>query len=248
MSLKALLFDCDGVIAETESDGHRVAFNEAFRRKGVDAFWDAEEYGRLLKTGGGKERMLRYFQNDSQKYPSDTFSAEYISELHKVKTAIFIDLCLTLPPRPGVRRIMLEAAVAGISVFICSTSNENSVNAIADAVLGDDKERVLTRIYAGDIVKAKKPAPDIYTLVPAHHDTAPEECLVIEDTRIGLLAAKAAGMRCLITRSMYSKGEDFSEAVAVVDNLGEREIPCRPICGLPETIPYITLDILRGLV
>lgn len=248
MALKALLFDCDGVIAETESDGHRVAFNETFKAEGIDAEWGVEEYGRLVEIGGGKERMKYYFRQSPEKYPPNKFDDAYIAQLHKLKTARFMQLCPTLPARPGVRRIMLAAADAGLRVFICSTSNEKSVGAIANAVLGDDKARVITAIYAGDMVKAKKPAPDIYQMVVENHPLRPEECLVVEDTRIGLQAALAAGMRCLVTQSMYSRADDFTGAAAVVESLGETDVPCRPQSGLAPDTPCVTLDILRGLV
>lgn len=248
MAMKALLFDCDGVIAETESDGHRVAFNETFKKEGIDAEWDMEAYGRLLKIGGGKERMMAYFRQDPVKYPESRFTAEYIEMLHREKTARFMELTAALPPRPGVRRLMMEAAFEGLQVFICSTSNEKSVTAMARSLLGDEMERVITHIFAGDVVKAKKPAPDIYLKVTEEYGVPAGECFVVEDSRIGLLAAKAAGMRCIITQSMYSKGEDFHEADAVVDHLGSPELPCHPLKGLPDNTKMVTLDTLRGFM
>jgi len=221
MALRALLFDCDGVIAETERDGHRISFNKAFEEMGINAHWDEEEYGRLLEVGGGKERMASYFGKDPIKYPPKKYNAELIAQLHKLKTELFLKMCDKLPPRPGVGRLMREAADAGIDVFVCSTSNEKSVGAIVKSLLGKDTDRIIKKIFAGDMVKTKKPAPDIYLKINEEFQIPPEECFVFEDTRIGLLAAKAAGMKCMITVSIYSRGEDFTEADAVVDDLGD---------------------------
>ena len=219
MSLKALMFDCDGVIAETEADGHRVAFNKVFEQEGIDAFWGEEEYGPLCEVGGGKERMTAFFRSDPVKYPPDIFNEKYVAKLHKDKTAIFSAMAKLLPSRPGVARLMREAVDAGVFVMVCSTSNEKSVGAIVGALLGEDKDKIVSRIFAGDVVKAKKPEPDIYKLAAESFGLLPEECLVIEDTRIGLLAAIGAGMRCLVTKSRYSRDEDFTGAVAVADSL-----------------------------
>ena len=243
--LKAILFDCDGVLAETEGDGHRVAFNNTFRDFGVDAYWDMEEYGRLLKVGGGKERMTHFFRSDQLKYPPERFDDEFIVKLHKAKTESFAEMCVGIQGRPGVRRIMEDAAKEGISIFVCSTSNEKSVANIANSVLQGEEKRIITKIYAGDVVSAKKPAPDIYLLALKEYGLDPKSCLVIEDTRIGMQAAIAAGINCFITRSFYNMDEDFDGAVAVVDCFGDKDTPCNPVFGVPASTQYITLDILR---
>lgn len=247
--LEALLFDCDGVICETERDGHRVSFNKAFEKEGVDANWDEELYGHLVKISGGKERMAHYFSKDTQKYLPKKFTPEYIAQMHKLKTQIFTELCGRLPARPGVVRLMREAHAKGLPIFICSTSSEKSVSAIAKSVLGDDFEKVITKIYAGDIVKAKKPAPDIYILPQREYDINPENCIVVEDTDNGLRAARAAGMNCLITVSVYSVGEEFNGALAVVNCLGDEGNPSLPIAGsIGSNTKIITLSDLEGLL
>lgn len=248
MALKALLFDCDGVLAETEKDGHREAFNRVFKQDGVEAYWNEEEYGRLLKIGGGKERMQWYFSNNPAKYPPERFTKGYISALHAMKTAEFMQLAPRLPARPGVKRLMLEAHESGVQVFICSTSNEKSVRAIARSLLGAKADIVVQHIFAGDVVKAKKPAPDIYQLAAQQFGLASAECVVIEDTNIGLQAAKGAGMSCVITRSLYSKDEDFTKADIVVDCLGEENIPCNAVAGVPSDTRLLNISILQQLV
>jgi HAD superfamily hydrolase (TIGR01509 family) len=146
--------------------------------------------------------------------------AELLLTLHKKKTAIFVEMIENgiLPLRAGVKRLMQEAMQAGLRLGVCTTANERSANAIAKGMLGDiDIEFVL----AGDVVSKKKPDPEIYLLALEESGLAPEECIVIEDSRNGLLAAKAAGLRAVATTNIYTENEDLSDASIVVTSLGD---------------------------
>lgn len=161
----ALLFDCDGVIAETERDAHRVTFNMAFKEKNVATEWDEELYGELLKIGGGKERMTAHFNTIG--WPTFVPEADrvaFIQELHLSKTAKFQSLVKSgaVPLRPGVMRLIDDALKNNVKVAVCSTSNEAAVATIVRKLLGDRIEKI--QIFAGDVVKNKKPAPDVYLL------------------------------------------------------------------------------------
>lgn len=219
----ALLLDCDGTIVDTERDGHRVAFNQAFAQKGLDFEWSVEMYGDLLTTGGGKERMTRYFNDynpgawpDKETPPSPDHPL--IMDLHKLKTRLFMDIIESgsLPLRPGILAIVDEAIAAGWTLAVCSTSNEKAVQAVVDKLL-DSK---IKHIYAGDMVKAKKPDPAIYNMAAEDLGLDPSKCVVLEDSHIGLMAARAAGMACIVTKSTYTGEEDFTGAQLVVDDLG----------------------------
>ncbi|KAI8471357.1 MAG: HAD-like domain-containing protein [Monoraphidium minutum] len=221
----ALLFDCDGVIVDTEKDGHRVSFNDAFKRKGLDHEWGVELYGELLEIGGGKERMTKYFGDVSDREPFKSTTdpsarSELVKGLHLLKTDLFMELVETgaMPLRPGVARLVNEAIAAGLPVAVCSTSNERAVSTIVRVMLGPDVAKVM-RVFAGDVVPKKKPDPAIYLLAAKELGVDPARCVVVEDSRIGLQAAKAAGMTCIITQSSYTKGEDFAGADAVHDSL-----------------------------
>ena len=224
---EALLFDCDGVLVDTEAEGHRVAFNEAFARKGLPHEWGLEQYGELLEVGGGKERMNAYFTANENTEPwlsmkDPEARKAFLKELHELKTDIFNELIETgrLPVRPGVSRLINEAIDAGVKVAVCSTSNERAVSNIVRVMLG---ERIAShmRVFAGDMVPKKKPAPDIYLMAAKEYGVDPARCVVIEDSRIGLAAGKAAGMRVIVTESYYTKGEDFTIADAIFDCIGE---------------------------
>ena len=220
--MQALVFDCDGVLVDTERDGHRVAFNRAFTQKGYDIKWDIDLYKELLKITGGKERMKYYFdQNGWPQGIPDKDTA--IKELHKLKTDLFMEIITTgeLPLRPGIARLIDEAIAEGIKLAVCSTSNERAVNLIVERLLGLKRKIHFQAILAGDVVSKKKPDPEIYNLVLDHIKVDPQECVVIEDSRNGLLAAKLAGMCCVITTNGYTEDEDFSEADLVVSELGD---------------------------
>jgi HAD superfamily hydrolase (TIGR01509 family) len=219
--LKAIFWDQDGVIIDTEKDGHRVAFNKMFKEVGYDFEWDVDTYGKLLEISGGKERMRHYFTEKGiilEGIPEK--DAEMLLTLHKKKTSIFVEMIESgvLPLRAGVKRLMQEAMQAGLRLGVCTTANERSANAIAKGMLGDiDLEFVL----AGDVVSKKKPDPEIYLLALKESGLSPEECIVIEDSRNGLLAAKAAGLRAVATTNIYTEKEDLSDASIVVTSLGD---------------------------
>jgi HAD superfamily hydrolase (TIGR01509 family) len=217
--MQALIFDCDGVLVDTERDGHRVAFNKAFADLGIDTEWSVERYGELLKIAGGKERMTRDF--DETHWPVEEGGrGELIKKLHERKTAIFMELLdgggMVL--RPGVARLVDEAIAANIPIAVCSTSADRAVNAVVSGKLGIDRAEKI-KVFAGDIVKRKKPDPEIYNLAAKVLALEPSKCVVIEDSQNGLEAAKAAGMNCIVTISSYTGGEDFRLADRVVADL-----------------------------
>ena len=227
-SFEALLFDCDGVIAETERDAHRVTFNEAFKAKGVVGVeWGVEEYGELLKIGGGKERMTHYFDKNNN-WPSFVPEADrksFIQELHLLKTAKFQSAVEggLVPLRPGVQRLVDDAFANGITVAVCSTSSVDAVTTIVKTLLGPERLSKM-KIFAGDMVKSKKPSPDIYLLASSTLNVPPSKCWVVEDSNIGLRAAKSAGMSCCVTKSIYTADEDFTGGDLVVENLDKGSV------------------------
>jgi HAD superfamily hydrolase (TIGR01509 family) len=218
--MKALIFDCDGVLVDTERDGHRVAFNRAFAAAGIEVEWDVGLYGELLKIAGGKERMTHYFNKNG--WPRGQTAESLIPELHKSKTAIFTELVASgsLPLRPGINRIVDEAHSAGIRLGVCTTSDPKSVGGVLD-LMGPKRKACFEIVLAGDVVAKKKPDPEIYNLAKQRLGLEGRDCVVIEDSRNGLLSAIGAGMPCLITKSAYTQDEDFREAARVVPELGD---------------------------
>ena len=225
--IKAFIFDQDGVIVDTERDGHRVAFNRTFAEFGFDVEWGVQEYHELLQVGGGKERMTHYLQTKGfgvgvELKPDDV--PELIRRLHRRKTDVFVELIESgaLPSRPGVRRIMKEAAGLGLTLGVCTTSNERAAGAIARGIL---EGIPLQFVLAGDVVQAKKPDPAIYLLALERSGLQADQCVVFEDSHIGAVAAKAAGMYLVATTNLYTEDEDLSMADLVLNCLGEVDGP-----------------------
>ncbi len=243
--LAALLFDFDGTIAETERLGHRVAYNAAFAQLGLDWNWDAELYGQLLSIAGGKERMAYYLEHH-RPHERHADRAALIAAVHERKQQIFRPLASSIPLRPGVRRLVLEAKAAGLRVAIATTAAPDGVAAL---FAGDSELRAAFDLIAGgDVVPAKKPAPDIYRYAIKRLNVTPDVCLAVEDTAIGLQSARAAGVATLVTVSEYSRGEDFSGAAAVLSDLGEPGAPAHTLAGPPPPHGLADVAYARELI
>ena len=225
--MTTLVFDCDGVLADTERHGHLPSFNQTFREVGLPVQWSEKEYGKRLLIGGGKERMASLLTPDfvhRAGLPEDREAQlQQVARWHQRKTAIYTEMVEQgqLPPRPGISRIIGEAQDAGWSLVVASTSAEASVQAILRYAVGSERASRFDLVLAGDCVAHKKPASDIYLLALERLKVPAAEVLVIEDSRNGLLAACGAGLRCLITVNGYTEQEEFTEAALVVSSLGD---------------------------
>jgi HAD superfamily hydrolase (TIGR01509 family) len=219
--IKAVLFDQDGVIIDTERDGHRVSFNMTFKEFGFTDEWSVEYYHELLQIAGGKERMKHHWKTKGFSKPlTEEEIDNLVKEMHKRKTALFVELIETgkLPLRPGIRRFMKEAMEAGLKVGVCTTSNEKAAKAITEKILSDIKFEI---VLAGDVVKNKKPDPEIYNLALSKLGLTPDEILVVEDSKNGVKAAKAAGAKIIVTTNGYTEKEDVSAGDFIVTCLGD---------------------------
>jgi len=194
-----------------------------FKEFGFTDEWDVEYYHELLQIAGGKERMKHHWKTKGFSRPlTEEEIDSLVKEMHKRKTAIFVELIESgkLPLRPGIRRFMKELMEAGIKIGVCTTSNEAAAKAITEKILSDIKFDV---VLAGDVVKNKKPDPEIYNLALSRLGLQPEECFVVEDSKNGVKAAKAACMKTIVTTNHYTEKEDVEAGDVIVSCLGEPE-------------------------
>jgi len=224
--MPGLIFDCDGVLADTEQHGHLPAFNAAFEKFHLPVRWDVPTYAEKVKIGGGKERLASILTDKfvgEAGLPIDAEGQrEVIAQWHLAKTAVYTDLIDSgaLPARPGIARIVAEAHAAGWKLAVASTSAEPSVRAVLRHAVGETLAAEF-QVFAGDVVPRKKPAPDIYSLAVSKLGLDPDECVVVEDSEIGLRAATSGGLRTVVTVSGFTKDENFSGASLVVSSLGD---------------------------
>ncbi|WP_291380399.1 HAD-IA family hydrolase [Demequina sp.] len=221
MALEALVFDVDGTLAETERDGHRVAFNRAFSKVGLPWFWGAELYDAMLPIAGGKERMHHYANTYQPLTASDPNFAQLVTRTHALKTEFYLERVATggIPLRPGVAALIKEARERGLRLAIATTTAPENAAALLTSTLGDDAMAWFEVVGAGDIVPHKKPSPDIYQWVLDRLSIGPAQALACEDSAIGLAAATAADIPTIVTPSNHARGHHFDGAAAVMDSL-----------------------------
>ena len=247
--LKALLFDVDGTLADTERDGHRVAFNAAFDEYGIGWHWDVELYGKLLAVTGGKERMKFYASEflNSQNLPENL--EQLVPELHAAKTRHYTELLSTgaIPLRPGIERLLEEAREQKLRLGIATTTTPDNVTALLEHTLGPESPSWFELIAAGDIVPAKKPASDIYDYALEEMGLSPDECIAFEDSHNGILSSKGAGLPTIITVNGYTVDHDFNGALLVLDTLGEPGQPFHALHGKPNNHTFVDCALLRDV-
>lgn len=249
MALQALLFDVDGTLADTERDGHRVAFNAAFQEAGLGWEWSVPLYGELLRVTGGKERIRYFLDNFHREFVRPANLDGFIAELHKAKTRHYTQMLYGggIPLRPGVKRLLAEARDAGLRLAIATTTTPENVIALLQNSLGKDAESLFEVIAAGDIVPAKKPAPDIYLYALQQMKLQPTECLAFEDSENGLRSSYAAQLPTVITINDYTVNHDFADAVLVLDQLGEPQQPFVVQQGDVGRHTYVNVALLKEI-
>jgi HAD superfamily hydrolase (TIGR01509 family) len=221
----AIIFDVDGTLAETE-EIHRRSFNQAFADMGVNRLWPDDRagwcwteniYHRLLKTTGGKERICAYLRDDLALDPTGLYPI--VAEIHAAKSRWFARYLADgeIAPRPGVERIMAMARSMGLGLAIATTTSRSNVDALCRSMFHQAPEEIFQAISTGEDVVRKKPAPDVYQLTLARLDEPAADCIALEDSRNGMIAAKAAGLRCVVSPSLYMKDEWFEDTSAIVD-------------------------------
>jgi HAD superfamily hydrolase (TIGR01509 family) len=248
MALSALLFDVDGTLADTE-ETHRQAFNAAFLEFSLPYDWSPEQYEVLLRISGGKERLAHFFETlPVARAERDRLLAN-VAGLHRVKTERYAELVAGggSPLRPGIKRLLGEALAAGLHVGIASTTTSANVAALLDAELGSNAHKRFAVIACGDVVPAKKPAPDIYHLALSALGLGAAQAVAFEDSANGLAAAKAAGLFTVVTPTRWTATQDFGVADLTLPHLGDPDRPLDPAAAPRAGGAFLTLEALDRL-
>ena len=221
--LKALLWDVDGTLAETERDGHRVAFNRAFEAEGLPWRWDEAHYGRLLQVTGGRERLLFDMQQRADAPPEPERDA-LARALHARKNGFYADIVQegVIPLRAGVLALMQQCDAQGLRMAVATTTSRSNLDALLRVHLGPHWAARFAVTLCGEDVQRKKPDPEVYLKALAALGIVADEAVAIEDAPAGLAAACAAGIAVVVTRSAYFADAPMDGALAVGPGLHDR--------------------------
>ncbi len=247
--LRALIFDVDGTLADTERDGHRVGFNRAFADAGLQWNWSEELYGKLLAVAGGKERIRHYIETYNPPFTPPADLTDFIAGLHRAKTHHYTQLLAQgeIPLRPGVKRLLTEARARGLRLAIATTTTPANVTTLVENTLPEGLSWFEV-IAAGDVIPHKKPAADIYYYALQQMNLSSEQCLAFEDSYNGVISSLKTGIQTVITVNGYTQHQDFSGADLVLNHLGEPDFPFTVLSGNAHGSRYFTVDLAHTLL
>jgi HAD superfamily hydrolase (TIGR01509 family) len=236
--LSAVVFDVDGTLVDSERDGHRVAFNQAFEEFGLPYRWDEDLYGRLLRVTGGQRRIDGYL---AEQGVAEDERARLAPALHRHKTEILKRMVAEgrIEPRPGVTRLLAELADRGCRLAVATTGSRGWVDQLLERVLSPASFEV---VVTGDEVTARKPDPEAFVTAVDRLGTTTADTVVVEDSHEGLLAARSAGLACVVVTNGYTSDHDLAAADLVLDGFGEPGRPARVVADPHRTGCHGVLD------
>jgi HAD superfamily hydrolase (TIGR01509 family) len=241
--LRAVIFDVDGTLADTERDGHRVAFNETFQAAGLKYRWSVDEYGELLTTAGGRQRIERYLK--SRGHP-EAEAAALAARLHQDKTRRFLALVCagSMEARPGAAELISALRAEGVATAVATTGTSDWVLPLLDILFGVDAFDI---VVTGSDVTDLKPDPAVYRETLVRLKMTPTGVVAVEDSANGVRAAVSAGLQCVAVVNDYTRHQNLSGAVAVLDDMARAE-GISVVRGDPLLRDGLTVAALRHIV
>lgn len=248
--LRAVLFDLDGTLADTERDGHRVAFNRAFEQAGLPDRWDEELYGELLWVARGPNRLRHYFTHHR---PLPARERErLVRKLAALKREAFLRIVAEgrIAPRPGAGRLVAALQRAGIATAVVTGGERDWVEPLLVRLFGPEVAARFRVVVTGDEVDRPKPDPESYLEALARLGCPAEDAVAVEDAEIGLRSAKGAGLACVVVTNAYTHRHDLRAADLVVDGFGTADRPCEALWN-PHGLPIdgaLTVPLFRAVL
>lgn len=244
--LRAVIFDVDGTLVDSERHGHRVAFNRAFEVFDLPYRWDEDVYGELLHTTGGQRRIDGYLAGQGV---AEDERAELAPALHRRKTELLEEMVDggVIELRPGAGPLVRELAGAGVARAVGTTGSRRWVERLLRHTLGDVDWDV---IVAGDDVTHRKPDPEVFTTALKELGEEAGAVVVVEDSAEGLAAARGAGLCCVVVVNGYTVDHDLAAADLLLDGFGEPGAPAAVLADPHATgcDGILTTDVLRTLL
>jgi HAD superfamily hydrolase (TIGR01509 family) len=244
--LKAILWDVDGTLAETERDGHLVAFNRAFEALAIPWRWNESRYGELLAVAGGRERLLYDLERQPQAPPNEVQRAALVERIHRLKNEYYAAIVAggALPLRAGVAPLFADCAAAGVAMGIATTTSAANVAALLSAHLGCGWRSHFAAVVCAEQAPLKKPDPQVYLHALQSLGLAADEVLAIEDSPAGIAATRAAGIAVVVARSFNFADIDLGAALSAGPSLGSAR-DWRPLPGAASDDRITLSDLVR---